>query len=570
MRNIIDALHIQTLAVLLFAAASGACGVNGSGSADQPDDSRDEPVRVVAHKSIDASSGGVIEVADSGSAIDGTRAVFPPGSLPQDTTVSISHVEDAATYPAGMLVVDVSPSVTLVNPAQLTLPYGEDLMRISGVTDPGELNLMFLDEATHRWECVPATSVDQDTRLVTGRVTHLSRWTVGPVPKTWQERDLVGQAFSASERNVLVIHGWNSSPSDDCTSGLTRMLGTAYQNVMAFQYPSAIDIGSNAAWLGKELLDRYPGVSFDIVAYSEGGLVARKLIEGVFPPGVVKRLVTIATPHLGIEDVWALAGAKLDPTAQALQQMESASGFLFELNLKPNQGATRYYTIAGDGAPGNTDGVVSIDSAFGRGVISVADTDRAVLPLLHTAIPFHAGMPCNEGVYDQLTGWLAAEPSSMTLKLKVAMTAHVYSAICETATGAGPSDVSVPPWELTVGPWALVTEGEYVIGPALVREGQHVIGNDAGASQSGIRLSGVDGTIMDTSVDLKVYYFSDNGEIGRGLGIIHLHGSLDGERVSGTASDLANRARGECFFAFGNSDPPQSGTFSGEITGWER
>lgn len=83
--------------------------------------------------------------------------------------------------------------------------------------------------------------------------------------------------FQPNQKNVLIIHGWNGSPSDACMKILIGFADGLYDNVLAYQYPSAEAIGENARWLYNTLspLMMNPDLKFDIIAYSEGGLVAR-------------------------------------------------------------------------------------------------------------------------------------------------------------------------------------------------------------------------------------------------------------------------------------------------------
>jgi hypothetical protein len=232
---------------------------------------------------------------------------------------------------------------------------------------------------------------------------------------TQQPRQLLGGEFLPGGRNLLVIHGWNGTPGDPCMGNLGHgiMDLKLYNRVVSYQYPSAVSIQENADWLSDQINLRYPGVKFDILAYSEGGLVARAAIErnaGGFGDRVEK-LITIATPHLGVLDHVAFLGQYLNEArfanTPAIQDMRRGSGFLTTLNGPPGAGTTTYYTIAGRSVPGaGDDGAVSVASAHGEGVLELPDDHKATLNLVHSPGLGPRFTPCDDLVYDQLEKWL--------------------------------------------------------------------------------------------------------------------------------------------------------------------
>ncbi len=216
--------------------------------------------------------------------------------------------------------------------------------------------------------------------------------------------------FRPGQRNVLVIHGWNAAPGDDCNKILTDFAASIYQNVLVYQYPSAGDMAENARWLYERLLPLLatPDTQFDIIAYSAGGLVARvakepsALNDGKAIGAQVRNLVTIATPHEGL-DQWVNRVVEMSPADASflgVDQMMKGSPFLLKLNANPNQGDTRYFTIAGryEGLP--SDGIVLISSAHAEGALKI--TDRA------TFNRSHAQMGCYGDVLSAIGRWLKA------------------------------------------------------------------------------------------------------------------------------------------------------------------
>lgn len=91
--------------------------------------------------------------------------------------------------------------------------------------------------------------------------------------------------------------------------------------------PLFTDIDSYTAGVERELLTLQrcsPGISVGIVAHSMGGLVARATLRSA-QPGLIDRIVTIATPHHGT----AIARLFREP---ALLQMRPGSAWLKSLN----------------------------------------------------------------------------------------------------------------------------------------------------------------------------------------------------------------------------------------------
>ena len=225
----------------------------------------------------------------------------------------------------------------------------------------------------------------------------------------WQSRTLIGDAFTAGARNVLLVHGWNSSPWGGCELQLAAAMRGSYDHVLAYAYPSVLDIGDNASWLRSEIVRRYPGVTFDIVGFSEGGLVARAAIEpGAWNGGQtisasVRNLVTIATPHTGI--LSDAGPSLLDDIGGS--EMRPGSAFLRALNDHPDTGGVKYGFIAGaawHAGSSTSDGLVSVDSALGTNAVT---TQRAAtLPLVHAVPAGDGGMPCDSHVYTTIKSWI--------------------------------------------------------------------------------------------------------------------------------------------------------------------
>jgi hypothetical protein len=353
----------------------------------------------------------VIALAAACSQTEASRAGLPPASPAEvegarvitngreAEVVSLFSEPAPALYPQ-MIVARAAPEGRLASPATVTLPYSVQLLDAWAI-DETQLGV-FARQPDGTWFWSPA-SIDPEAKTATFETLELGTWVVGPswVMKPWQQRAIIGAAPAPYGRNVLVIHGWNGEPWERCQLELMQALSQGYDNVAAVAYPSGLDIRDNAAWLRGEIEQRWGETSFDVVAFSEGGLLARAAIEPRSWNGnrtiaaKIGRLVTIATPHLGVA-----SGAAVSVLGDvAAEQMQAGSEFLRELNGGVMV-SVPYEVIAGDLGNGS-DGVVPVESALGRGVLT--PSEATVLELAHSPSASRArGMPCDKAVYEAI------------------------------------------------------------------------------------------------------------------------------------------------------------------------
>jgi uncharacterized protein (TIGR03437 family) len=248
-----------------------------------------------------------------------------------------------------------------------------------------------------------------------------------------QGRNVVEPVFRPGEKNILVVHGFNSTPAS--MRGIIDFALDQCANALVYKYPSGLNIAVSGRRMYQDLSQRLkaegqPDTRFDIVAYSQGGLVARVAKE----PGDINRgqafgdqvenLVTIATPHTGIfspiSDLAIRLGLRVDPaTVPGAKDQFPDSEFLRKLNSNPMQGATQYFAIAGraytSGHPFDfTDGLVHVDSAVGGGKLHLARGDN-ILRLKHSdriPLPGVDPFPNHPDVYAKIKEWIfdAAPP----------------------------------------------------------------------------------------------------------------------------------------------------------------
>ncbi len=107
--------------------------------------------------------------------------------------------------------------------------------------------------------------------------------------------------------NELRQDGWqyagNLSYSPTGLLDQTRQLNNAEKRLYTVQLPAMAPAIIQASWLNaalQHLTTQYPDESINLVGHSAGGVVARlSLVQ--YGVGKVKRLITIAAPHLGTD-----------------------------------------------------------------------------------------------------------------------------------------------------------------------------------------------------------------------------------------------------------------------------
>jgi len=110
--------------------------------------------------------------------------------------------------------------------------------------------------------------------------------------------------FLTQDNSLLLIHGFTSSHEtfDDMAAALSTALperaiyAIDYQTSAIFSVPKITEIGDALAKIIQP-----KGVTLDIIAHSMGGLVARSAIEEHGIDTHINRLITLGTPHDGIE-----------------------------------------------------------------------------------------------------------------------------------------------------------------------------------------------------------------------------------------------------------------------------
>lgn len=242
------------------------------------------------------------------------------------------------------------------------------------------------------------------------------------------------------ERRLVVTVGGlgSSSETADVDDVDTAALGYAAGDVSRFSYnggtvdenpygpdDTTVDIRLSARRLS-QLLERLatdnPGVPIDVIAHSQGGLVARSALtdelDGLdrrLPP--VRTLVTLGTPNQGADLATALtmvgftkpgesaqkAVAKAfpeapDPRGESLRQMSETSSFIAKLNDRPLPAGIRATSIAARG-----------DVVVPAGRSRMAGASNVVVPVPGLAAD-HSALPGSPAARREIALALAGMP----------------------------------------------------------------------------------------------------------------------------------------------------------------
>ena len=245
----------------------------------------------------------------------------------------------------------------------------------------------------------------------------------------------------AGRRRLVLVAGLGSS--SEAGAGVdqvdTAALGYAAGDVVRFSYrggttddaaytaaDTQVDIAESGRRL-RELLERLhaagPGVPLDVVAHSQGGLVARVALGARAPPGV-EHLVTLSTPHQGAdlatafdltgrtlkgaavqEGLSSLGVSGIDPTSTSVRQLSELSPFLRQLNRQPLPTGVRVTSIAARGdlvvpaprarLPGATNVVVQVRGVAEHSAVTGAPATTREMALALAGLP-----PACEGLID--------------------------------------------------------------------------------------------------------------------------------------------------------------------------
>ncbi len=256
-------------------------------------------------------------------------------------------------------------------------------------------------------------------------------------------------------RRVVLVAGLGSTstPGAGIDGVDTAALGYGSSDVQRFSYrggttaetsytaaDTQVDItesGRRLRALLERLLAAEPGVPVDVIAHSQGGLVARVALGPSPPPGV-ENLITLATPHQGAdlatvldlvattpkgavleEGVSRLGVSGIDPTSTSVRQLSETSAFLRHLNNQPLPEGVRVTSIAGRAdvvvpaphahLPGATNAVVTVDGINEHPLVPGAPAATREMALALAAMA-----PSCEGFVDAMADLVVGETITAT------------------------------------------------------------------------------------------------------------------------------------------------------------
>ncbi|MDO8582338.1 MAG: DNRLRE domain-containing protein [bacterium] len=350
-------LYIAVIVGLLIGCGGGGKG-GKSGGAGASGTIPQQPLATVV---VD-HNGGKATVNDPTSPLDGASVDIPAGALKNPVKITIGTLPNTSPI-IGALPIDFGPDGTVfdaLSPATITVPYSDTLIQTYD-DDPQDL-LIFSRRPNGEFDVSSPVSIDQARRIVTATTTHFSPeeakfsrhylwfeqqrrlFDSSPVPYKITTRHVLTPGgvqvlnyypvivydaipvtiplgkgtltnfWKAGQRNVILIHGFQSSPaaflfSDDPVrvhkDGLLWTLRNnpafdLYDNIILYQYPSGTHVAENGKWLADTIKkNALPGFKTDIIAHSMGGIVARSAIQQFGLSPYIERLITLGSPHEG-------------------------------------------------------------------------------------------------------------------------------------------------------------------------------------------------------------------------------------------------------------------------------
>lgn len=376
-------------------------------------------------------------------------------------------------------------------------------------------------------------------------------------------------------KNLLLIHGWNSSPLawEDMIPKLMNLGNSPYTQVWTFGYNSSQSISTNASNLLAELQNKCNGKKVDIIAHSMGGLVARQMMEKNGGAAFVDKLITLGTPHTGsqLAALRALVGVLVASEylpgivtyyylTQGMKDLNPSSAFLSGLSTLSNPPVS-YYTIAAKNnpaywllsntsyLPGDDDGIVTVASAT-----AVQNSTESIIIDINAAVA-HCEMQSNQDVFDKIITCLLGSPQQF---------GAISGRVKDFATGSGVEGATVNLKQAGVTVSTTVTDydGFYVFSNLVTGVYSLVV------TKSGYPELSKTGLVVyanqNTTYDVSWYQFTGriSGQINdatTGIGILGVSVSLKsgGSIVSSTTSNSSG------YYEF---DDPSLGTYEVSVS----
>lgn len=332
----------------------------------------------------------------------GAGTVTFAGDVAGRGAVTVAHADDLVTtytsladiYVAEGQVVGAGQTIGVAgsaHPGEAGVHFGV-LLEGSYVDPESYLVAMDVDDA------IRLMPVGYDLPEIAGRRIDIRALT-GRTPEDCSRRRAMWVAPRPPNDNIVVaVAGIESSSGDPILTETPRRLGYDPADIFRFSYKGAAGLDLHTAYsradtrddiagaagelagMLAEIARRFPGREVDMIAHSQGGIVARTFLEVIAPTSdlvlpQVEHLVTFSSPHRGAPGAMVLnaadgllggaLGQAADlglaipkPSTPAVAQLEPGSNLMDLLGAAPPAFGTRYLSV---GIP--NDMVVTADRA---------------------------------------------------------------------------------------------------------------------------------------------------------------------------------------------------------------
>jgi len=172
-------------------------------------------------RQIIGPTGGTISTVNVSSDISGATIEIPPEALSENVEITISEIKGALSpFPEDIIgigsPVHFGPEGLVFNkPVTIKLPYTEEDLENTGVSDPQELDVYTFNTTTSTWELVEGPkTVDEENMLVMIDVTHFSIFQLG-VRKVAIQGDLDSDG-DVDQNDLNILLTYRNQPASAC------------------------------------------------------------------------------------------------------------------------------------------------------------------------------------------------------------------------------------------------------------------------------------------------------------------------------------------------------------------
>ncbi len=132
---------------------------------------------------LTSQNGGIVEVNDFKSSINGAQLQILADSLKYDTTISIGRVDNPPELPSGLNYVgppiDLTPDGTAFRTSSIiTIPYQNEFLSDAGISDDSNLKLYSYDKFAKKWTEVTGFLKIPSEKKIMAYVNHFSYYAI--------------------------------------------------------------------------------------------------------------------------------------------------------------------------------------------------------------------------------------------------------------------------------------------------------------------------------------------------------------------------------------------------------